>query len=134
MFKLFSISNEIDLTGELPSHCPITKPTEQQTANSRYRCGYCHQTSNWKHVIERHCRLVHNTFALIEKFSDDDQLFHCYKPMKRRSDTCIETVTTAKRMMPDESVGRAVAYTDQSYDGDNRSNLPENDRPHSRQS
>ncbi|XP_067624653.1 serine-rich adhesin for platelets-like isoform X2 [Eurosta solidaginis] len=26
---------------------------------SPYRCGHCHQVSNWKHVIQRHCRLKH---------------------------------------------------------------------------
>ncbi|XP_065093290.1 uncharacterized protein LOC135713978 isoform X3 [Ochlerotatus camptorhynchus] len=31
-----------------------------------YRCGHCHQVSNWKHVIQRHCRLKHNGNVLIE--------------------------------------------------------------------
>ncbi|GBP38057.1 Zinc finger protein 91 [Eumeta japonica] len=25
-----------------------------------YRCGHCQQLSNWKHVIQRHCRLKHD--------------------------------------------------------------------------
>lgn len=25
-----------------------------------FRCGHCNQVSNWKHVIQRHCRLKHN--------------------------------------------------------------------------
>ncbi|KAF2896897.1 hypothetical protein ILUMI_09284 [Ignelater luminosus] len=25
-----------------------------------FRCGHCHQVSNWKHVIQRHCRLKHS--------------------------------------------------------------------------
>lgn len=29
-------------------------------ADLAYRCGHCHQLSNWKHVIQRHCRLKHN--------------------------------------------------------------------------
>lgn len=28
-------------------------------ADLAYRCGHCHQLSNWKHVIQRHCRLKH---------------------------------------------------------------------------
>ncbi|XP_061502862.1 uncharacterized protein LOC4577218 [Anopheles gambiae] len=31
-----------------------------------YRCGHCHQVSNWKHVIQRHCRLKHNGHVFIE--------------------------------------------------------------------
>ncbi|XP_053696777.1 uncharacterized protein LOC128744050 [Sabethes cyaneus] len=34
-----------------------------------YRCGHCHQVSNWKHVIQRHCRLKHNGNVLIEMVS-----------------------------------------------------------------
>lgn len=57
-FILFDInSNEIEWSqspaDELVTICPNTKlPPEQPTVNLRYRCGYCHQTSNWKHVIE----------------------------------------------------------------------------------
>ncbi|KAL4715178.1 hypothetical protein ACJJTC_012225 [Scirpophaga incertulas] len=29
-------------------------------ADLAYRCGHCNQLSNWKHVIQRHCRLKHN--------------------------------------------------------------------------
>uniref|UniRef100_A0A336MSB2 CSON006454 protein n=1 Tax=Culicoides sonorensis TaxID=179676 RepID=A0A336MSB2_CULSO len=32
-----------------------------------YRCGHCHQVSNWKHVIQRHCRLKHNGNISIEQ-------------------------------------------------------------------
>ncbi|KAM3962769.1 uncharacterized protein ACR2FA_003152 [Aphomia sociella] len=28
-------------------------------ADLAYRCGHCNQLSNWKHVIQRHCRLKH---------------------------------------------------------------------------
>ncbi|KAK6618934.1 hypothetical protein RUM44_003315 [Polyplax serrata] len=31
-----------------------------------YKCGHCQQVSNWKHVIQRHCRLKHNGNALIQ--------------------------------------------------------------------
>uniref|UniRef100_A0A2M4A108 C2H2-type domain-containing protein n=1 Tax=Anopheles triannulatus TaxID=58253 RepID=A0A2M4A108_9DIPT len=34
--------------------------------NAPYRCGHCHQVSNWKHVIQRHCRLKHNGNVFIE--------------------------------------------------------------------
>ncbi|XP_073941504.1 uncharacterized protein isoform X2 [Choristoneura fumiferana] len=29
-------------------------------ADLAYRCGHCNQLSNWKHVIQRHCRLKHD--------------------------------------------------------------------------
>ncbi|XP_055709569.1 uncharacterized protein LOC129805580 isoform X1 [Phlebotomus papatasi] len=35
-------------------------------ATATYRCGHCHQVSNWKHVIQRHCRLKHNGDIQIE--------------------------------------------------------------------
>ncbi|GAB0094090.1 uncharacterized protein DMENIID0001_093130 [Sergentomyia squamirostris] len=35
-------------------------------ATASYRCGHCHQVSNWKHVIQRHCRLKHNGDIQIE--------------------------------------------------------------------
>ncbi|XP_070492674.1 zinc finger protein Xfin isoform X2 [Chironomus tepperi] len=31
-----------------------------------FRCGHCGQISNWKHVIQRHCRLKHNGDIRIE--------------------------------------------------------------------
>ncbi|XP_058055902.1 uncharacterized protein LOC131207308 [Anopheles bellator] len=34
--------------------------------NAPYRCGHCQQVSNWKHVIQRHCRLKHNGNVFIE--------------------------------------------------------------------
>lgn len=72
--------------------------------------------------------MVHNTSALIEKFSDDDQLFHCYNPKKRRSDTCIETITTAKKTVKNELDETIVAHAGQSENGDSGTNVPENDR------
>lgn len=29
-------------------------------SHAPFRCGHCHQVSNWKHVIQRHCRLKHS--------------------------------------------------------------------------
>ncbi|XP_055839278.1 uncharacterized protein LOC129907206 [Episyrphus balteatus] len=31
-----------------------------------FRCWHCHQVSNWKHVIQRHCRLKHSGSIRIE--------------------------------------------------------------------
>ncbi|XP_058130112.1 uncharacterized protein LOC131287944 [Anopheles ziemanni] len=39
--------------------------------NAPYRCGHCHQVSNWKHVIQRHCRLKHNGNVLIEHINSE---------------------------------------------------------------
>uniref|UniRef100_A0A182VWE5 C2H2-type domain-containing protein n=1 Tax=Anopheles minimus TaxID=112268 RepID=A0A182VWE5_9DIPT len=39
--------------------------------NAPYRCGHCHQVSNWKHVIQRHCRLKHNGHVFIEHVNSD---------------------------------------------------------------
>uniref|UniRef100_A0A182JJ42 C2H2-type domain-containing protein n=1 Tax=Anopheles atroparvus TaxID=41427 RepID=A0A182JJ42_ANOAO len=36
--------------------------------NAPYRCGHCHQVSNWKH---RHCRLKHNGNVLIEHINSE---------------------------------------------------------------
>ncbi|XP_055643534.1 uncharacterized protein LOC129779831 isoform X2 [Toxorhynchites rutilus septentrionalis] len=45
-----------------------------------YRCGHCHQVSNWKHVIQRHCRLKHNGNVLIE-------MVNTAKPTQNVTDT-----------------------------------------------
>ncbi|XP_058826352.1 uncharacterized protein LOC131686168 [Topomyia yanbarensis] len=45
-----------------------------------YRCGHCHQVSNWKHVIQRHCRLKHNGNVLIE-------MVNATKPSQNVTDT-----------------------------------------------
>ncbi|KAJ8729583.1 hypothetical protein PYW08_001164 [Mythimna loreyi] len=44
-------------------HKPPVKKPENNTpdpADLAYRCGHCNQLSNWKHVIQRHCRLKHD--------------------------------------------------------------------------
>ncbi|RVE53296.1 hypothetical protein evm_002129 [Chilo suppressalis] len=40
----------------------IAKKTENlpDPSDLAYRCGHCNQLSNWKHVIQRHCRLKHD--------------------------------------------------------------------------
>lgn len=67
---------------------------------------------------------------MIEKFSDEHQLFQCYKPTKRRLDTCMETSTTTNKMMKNDEdekpcVTHAELY-DNRVDGVNGSDLPEN--------
>ncbi|XP_028179445.1 zinc finger protein Xfin-like isoform X1 [Ostrinia furnacalis] len=40
---------------------PPKKPDNvPDPADLAYRCGHCNQLSNWKHVIQRHCRLKHD--------------------------------------------------------------------------
>lgn len=55
-------SNEVDwcqsADDELSTVGPNLSQSEQPAVSSRYRCGYCHQTSNWKHVIEVCARYV----------------------------------------------------------------------------
>ncbi|CAG5056624.1 unnamed protein product [Parnassius apollo] len=43
------------------SQSSMNKKTENtpDPADLAYRCGHCNQLSNWKHVIQRHCRLKH---------------------------------------------------------------------------
>ncbi|XP_075992062.1 uncharacterized protein LOC142987286 [Anticarsia gemmatalis] len=47
---------------EEPHKPAATKKSENtpDPADLAYRCGHCHQLSNWKHVIQRHCRLKHD--------------------------------------------------------------------------
>lgn len=42
--------NDCDVK-DTPVNCTPTK-TERNVPSSQYRCGFCHQISNWKHVIE----------------------------------------------------------------------------------
>ncbi|XP_075153845.1 uncharacterized protein LOC142227275 isoform X2 [Haematobia irritans] len=52
---------------------------------SPYRCGHCHQVSNWKHVIQRHCRLKHagviNIETLDRAATGDRHTAPIYKPL-----------------------------------------------------
>ncbi|XP_065358587.1 uncharacterized protein LOC135952518 isoform X2 [Calliphora vicina] len=52
---------------------------------SPYRCGHCHQVSNWKHVIQRHCRLKHagviNIETLDRTATNDRHAAPIYKPL-----------------------------------------------------
>ncbi|XP_016968520.1 uncharacterized protein LOC108036732 isoform X2 [Drosophila biarmipes] len=53
------------------SHSPgspslLTMADGDRRDPSPYRCGHCHQVSNWKHVIQRHCRLKHSGDIRIE--------------------------------------------------------------------
>ncbi|XP_046801153.1 putative uncharacterized protein DDB_G0282133 isoform X1 [Lucilia cuprina] len=52
---------------------------------SPYRCGHCHQVSNWKHVIQRHCRLKHagviNIETLDRTATNDRHATPIYKPL-----------------------------------------------------
>ncbi|XP_026737686.1 uncharacterized protein LOC113500940 isoform X2 [Trichoplusia ni] len=47
---------------EEPHKPPVNKKSENtpDPADLAYRCGHCNQLSNWKHVIQRHCRLKHD--------------------------------------------------------------------------
>ncbi|XP_061389161.1 uncharacterized protein LOC133324332 [Musca vetustissima] len=52
---------------------------------SPYRCGHCHQVSNWKHVIQRHCRLKHagviNIETLDRAATGERHMAPVYKPL-----------------------------------------------------
>uniref|UniRef100_A0A182K3V9 C2H2-type domain-containing protein n=1 Tax=Anopheles christyi TaxID=43041 RepID=A0A182K3V9_9DIPT len=51
--------------GEGSSHTRLVggMPSSTWRHSAPYRCGHCHQVSNWKH---RHCRLKHNGHVFIE--------------------------------------------------------------------
>ncbi|XP_055381830.1 putative uncharacterized protein DDB_G0282133 isoform X2 [Condylostylus longicornis] len=57
--------------------------TDQWRGPAPYRCGHCHQVSNWKHVIQRHCRLKHNGDIRIETI---DRLSDKITPVYRTLD------------------------------------------------
>lgn len=71
-----------------------------------YRCGHCHQISNWKHVIQvifeyfhktfcfitknfylqRHCRLVHSSLdCFVERYCSSEQEYQRLMPMTPRT-------------------------------------------------
>lgn len=51
-----------------------------------YRCGHCHQVSNWKHVIQRHCRLKHNGDIRIETIDrNSDKTTPIYYPLNSQT-------------------------------------------------
>ncbi|XP_072936309.1 uncharacterized protein [Epargyreus clarus] len=50
-------SKQEDLKPHPNSKRPENAPDPAELA---YRCGHCNQLSNWKHVIQRHCRLKHD--------------------------------------------------------------------------
>uniref|UniRef100_A0A182PGZ1 C2H2-type domain-containing protein n=1 Tax=Anopheles epiroticus TaxID=199890 RepID=A0A182PGZ1_9DIPT len=49
-------------------------PSSTWRHSAPYRCGHCHQVSNWKHVIQRHCRLKHNGHVFIEHVNAEKDL------------------------------------------------------------
>ncbi|XP_055839568.1 uncharacterized protein LOC129907406 isoform X2 [Episyrphus balteatus] len=44
----------------------FSNDSNERREPSPFRCGHCHQVSNWKHVIQRHCRLKHSGDIRIE--------------------------------------------------------------------
>lgn len=40
---------------------------------------------------------------MIEKYSSEEQLFQCYTPVKRRFESCMETVTSLKKIVKSRS-------------------------------
>ncbi|XP_063700176.1 uncharacterized protein LOC134830575 [Culicoides brevitarsis] len=58
-------------TNTVQGSCSSNTSTSSNNSSWRgpapYRCGHCHQVSNWKHVIQRHCRLKHNGNISIEQ-------------------------------------------------------------------
>ncbi|VVC90350.1 unnamed protein product [Leptidea sinapis] len=49
-----------DGSSELKSELNKKLENTVDPADLAYRCGHCNQLSNWKHVIQRHCRLKHD--------------------------------------------------------------------------
>ncbi|KAG5674665.1 hypothetical protein PVAND_004618 [Polypedilum vanderplanki] len=63
-----SQTNVVDVTRN-NNGMPETNSANNNSNNSfkgSFRCGHCGQVSNWKHVIQRHCRLKHNGDIRIE--------------------------------------------------------------------
>uniref|UniRef100_A0A182NQC1 C2H2-type domain-containing protein n=1 Tax=Anopheles dirus TaxID=7168 RepID=A0A182NQC1_9DIPT len=60
-----------DKTGESDSNMQRMTMPATWRHNAPYRCGHCHQVSNWKHVIQRHCRLKHNGHVFIEHVNSE---------------------------------------------------------------
>ncbi|CRK86570.1 CLUMA_CG000143, isoform A [Clunio marinus] len=52
--------------GKSNNGMPETTSTNTSSLKGSFRCGHCGQISNWKHVIQRHCRLKHNGDIRIE--------------------------------------------------------------------
>ncbi|XP_031639825.1 RE1-silencing transcription factor B-like [Contarinia nasturtii] len=95
--------NEIEVHSaeERPQILPKTKII---STGPIYRCGYCHQKSQWKHVIERHCRLVHSSIANIEKYSVKDDTFKTFTPTKRRLDPSTDNFPSPKKQVKDDNI------------------------------
>ncbi|XP_034666990.1 uncharacterized protein LOC117900662 isoform X2 [Drosophila subobscura] len=68
------------------SHSPgspslLTMADGDRRDPSPYRCGHCHQVSNWKHVIQRHCRLKHSGDIRIETLERGGSAPAIYRPL-----------------------------------------------------
>lgn len=61
-----------------------------------YRCGHCHQVSNWKHVIQRHCRLKHNGNVLIEMVNTAS------KQHQQNQQSSTTTTSTSSSVQPNQ--------------------------------
>ncbi|KAJ6646358.1 hypothetical protein Bhyg_01569 [Pseudolycoriella hygida] len=92
-----------------------------------YRCGHCHQVSNWKHVIQRHCRLKHNgdiNIELIEKRNSSKRTYvrlNCPSSSGHRS-THQDVVESASSddVTENQSIAKSPNVTQQSsYISDN---------------
>lgn len=64
--------------GELYEMANMSSGSQVTVSPLPYRCAHCHQLSNWKHVIQRHCRLKHNGEVRIETI---DKLTNLYQPL-----------------------------------------------------
>ncbi|XP_057652819.1 zinc finger protein 208-like isoform X2 [Diorhabda carinulata] len=61
---LNSVAQDLSLRGTSPDRdeASVNNITggKGSGGTAPFRCGHCNQVSNWKHVIQRHCRLKHN--------------------------------------------------------------------------
>ncbi|XP_052902469.1 uncharacterized protein LOC128309986 [Anopheles moucheti] len=83
--------------------------------NAPYRCGHCHQVSNWKHVIQRHCRLKHNGHVFIEHVnaekddpSDSDNQLQRNNKQNQHSVYVIEDVLHHQATVPSDQTRKSI--------------------------
>ncbi|KAJ3634226.1 hypothetical protein MTP99_011128 [Tenebrio molitor] len=53
-------AQDANMRGASPDKDEASVSTTAKGSQAPFRCGHCNQVSNWKHVIQRHCRLKHS--------------------------------------------------------------------------
>ncbi|XP_037052350.1 uncharacterized protein LOC119085910 isoform X1 [Bradysia coprophila] len=84
-----------------------------------YRCGHCHQMSNWKHVIQRHCRLKHNgdiNIEVIEKRNSNKRTYvrlNCPSSSGQRSSHHDMTESGSEDVMEHHAISQSPSVSQQ---------------------